>query len=89
MRLQPKTEDELPAVEKRKALRKAFKLSQRELAEQLGVALSTVSAWEVGRNEPRGDVRQRYLAFCRAAEEVLREIEGTKEGGNTNGTTEE
>lgn len=35
-----------------KALRKTTGYSQKELAEELGVGQTTVSAWETGRNEP-------------------------------------
>lgn len=73
-RLQP-TQNELPTPERRKQLRKAFKMSQRELAEHLGVSDAAISAWEVGRNNPTGEMRAKYLAFCRNAEEVLAEQE--------------
>lgn len=67
--------DELPTIERRKQLREAFNLSQRELARRLNVSSATMSGWESGRNNPTGEGRQRYIAFCRDAEEVLAEQE--------------
>jgi DNA-binding transcriptional regulator YiaG len=84
MRLQPERTYELPPVEKRKQLREAFGLSQKELATQLGVGLSTIYAWESGRNEPRGQARMKYVTFCRTAEEVLKEQEESKNEGESN-----
>lgn len=37
-----------------KALRAALTLTQGQLAERLGVSRVTVTAWEVGRNSPKG-----------------------------------
>jgi len=37
-------------------LRKTFGMSQRELAEELGVSIVTVQKWEQGKNEPSLDV---------------------------------
>lgn len=84
MRLQPKMTD-LPPVAERKTLRETFGLTQQELADYLGIGLSTVYAWESGRNEPRGEKRKKYLAFCIAAKELLTE---NKKGGKANGDSE-
>lgn len=35
-----------------KALRKALRLTQQELADELGVAMNTVSRWELGQKRP-------------------------------------
>ncbi|MEU4352892.1 helix-turn-helix transcriptional regulator [Streptomyces sp. NPDC023838] len=85
MRLQPETTLELPPVDRRKPLREAFGLSQAELGKQLGVSDASVSKWESGKSTPRGDTRKRYLAFCKAAEEILKE----REGGTSDGATTE
>jgi transcriptional regulator with XRE-family HTH domain len=89
MRLQPEMSQELPPIERRKELRNAFGLKRKELAEQMGVSIATIGAWETGRNEPRGDSRTKYLAFCRAAEEILREREVSIERSETNESTED
>ncbi len=41
--------------------RRALGLSQRDLAELLEVAVSTVSRWENGHNKPHRWVRQRLV----------------------------
>lgn len=82
MRLQPETMLELPPVERRKPLREAFGLSQVDLAKQLGVSDAALSKWESGKSTPRGEGRRKYAAFCKTAEDVLKERE--KEEGTTN-----
>ena len=48
-----------------KRIRGKLRHTQQELAETLGVALSTVSAWEQGRSEP-GKLTQRLIGeLCR------------------------
>ncbi|MEU9397719.1 helix-turn-helix transcriptional regulator [Streptomyces sp. NPDC048324] len=89
MRLQPKSSYELPPVERRKLLRQAFGLSQRELGEQIGVSDASISTWESGKSTPRGEARKRYIAFCRAAEEVLTELEQKEGGANDDESSEE
>ncbi len=42
--------------ERLKSLRQERKLLQAELAEHLKVSKSTVSGWEVGRNQPDYDI---------------------------------
>lgn len=64
----------LPTPERRRELREAFRLSQRELASQLETTAASISAWENGKYDPTGELRERYLAFCRNAEKVLEEI---------------
>ncbi len=45
--------------------RKSLNLSQRALANALGVSTRTVEAWEAGRNEPSGAARHLlYLFDC-------------------------
>ena len=42
--------------ERLKALRQDRNMLQQDLAEQLKVAKSTISGWEVGRNQPDYDI---------------------------------
>lgn len=37
-----------------KRLRKAFDLTQQQLADAIGCLQHTVARWEIGQNEPRG-----------------------------------
>lgn len=39
-------------VTRLKSLKERFDLTQKELAEELGVSYPTVAAWEIGKNEP-------------------------------------
>ena len=43
-------------AERLKAYRKAFKMSQQELAEKVGCDQTSISAWERGRSVPNADV---------------------------------
>ncbi|MGK5532482.1 helix-turn-helix transcriptional regulator, partial [Streptomyces sp. URMC 129] len=51
---------ELPPPHERKRLRTAAGLTQREVADRLGVTLATVAAWEAGRTSPRPPQRAAY-----------------------------
>lgn len=48
-----------------KKLRLAAKLSQEQLAREIGVAVSTIRRWEKGQAEPTMTVAQ-MKAFCQA-----------------------
>jgi DNA-binding transcriptional regulator YiaG len=50
----------LPDFRVRRALRVAAGLRQDELAAVLGVTRPSVSRWESGTREPRGELRRRY-----------------------------
>lgn len=65
----------LPSPERRRELRVAFRLSQRELADRLETTAASISAWENGKYDPTGELLDKYLMFCRNAEEVLAEQE--------------
>jgi transcriptional regulator with XRE-family HTH domain len=52
---------ELPAPEELKLIRKNARVSMRELAEVVGVAESTINAYEKGARRPRGRNLDRYL----------------------------
>lgn len=51
----------LPEPEQRAALRKNADLTQRELAEILGVDRTTIAHWESGRHTPNGKLLDAYL----------------------------
>lgn len=58
------TED-LPTDELVAKIRADARFTQEELAHHLGVAFSTVNAWEVGRSRPRPRHRRRLEEFAR------------------------
>jgi DNA-binding transcriptional regulator YiaG len=51
---------DLPAPVERVRLRKAAKLTQRQVAAALGVRVETIWTWEKGRTEPRPPRRAAY-----------------------------
>lgn len=53
------------------AERKKAGFSQRELAELIGVAPSTIGAYENGDRNPRGTVAKRLSKLFRVPEEIL------------------
>ncbi|MFK0238231.1 GIY-YIG nuclease family protein [Streptomyces vinaceus] len=53
--------DGLPGTAERVAIRKAVRWKQSDVAELLEVHRLTVSAWERGNAEPRGELRRRYI----------------------------
>lgn len=67
----------LPVAAERSRLRKAFGITQAQLAAALGVARQTVISWEKG-SEPGGKTRDDYAAVLfawRETERSRREIE--------------
>ncbi|MER5950450.1 helix-turn-helix domain-containing protein [Streptomyces sp. NPDC001904] len=53
----------LPAPGERSSLRRAWRLSEEQVAEAFGVTAATVRSWEAGRSAPRGQRRAAYAAF--------------------------
>ncbi|WP_353940299.1 helix-turn-helix domain-containing protein [Streptomyces sp. HUAS MG91] len=53
----------LPAPEERSSLRRAWRLTEEQVAEAFGVTAATVRSWEAGRSAPRGRRRAAYAAF--------------------------
>lgn len=53
----------LPAPEERVRLRRAWCLTERQLAQAFGVTAATVRSWETGRTSPTGARRAAYAAF--------------------------
>lgn len=54
-------DDGLPAVAERRRLRRAWKLTQDQVAVKVGVSRETVSGWETGRWEPEPGSKPRAL----------------------------
>jgi DNA-binding transcriptional regulator YiaG len=63
---------ELPAPRERLRLRKAFGVTQEELARSLGVTRKTVGSWEKGVSEPAGSNRADYASVLFAWAETER-----------------
>ncbi|WP_319735593.1 helix-turn-helix domain-containing protein [Streptomyces niveiscabiei] len=53
----------LPAPEERVRLRRAWRLTEEQVAAAFGVTVSTVRSWEAGRTAPTGLRRASYAAF--------------------------
>lgn len=51
--------------EKVKRVRGELQLTQKQLAEHLGVKYYTVNRWEQGHHEPTFLVRHRFEEFCK------------------------
>jgi DNA-binding transcriptional regulator YiaG len=58
--LERKRTDQLPPPEQRRALRHLHELTESDIGTIVGAATSSVSRWETGKREPRGDQRRRY-----------------------------
>ncbi len=56
-----------------RAIRLAARVSQAELAAELGCSRASISRWEAGRRVPRGRVAVRYLHLLHR---LLKTIEG-------------
>ncbi len=55
-----------------RAYREKCGITQRELAEQIGVQYAVISNWETGRNRPNVDILLKLCdAFCTTADELL------------------
>jgi HTH-type transcriptional regulator/antitoxin MqsA len=62
----------LPAPVTRRLIRESAKLTQQEIATQVGVHQATVARWENGDRSPRRDALDRYVALLeRLQREVL------------------
>jgi transcriptional regulator with XRE-family HTH domain len=59
----------LPPPKVRRALRIARDLTQDDTAELMEVARATVSRWETGQREPRGELRRKYAELLRELRE--------------------
>lgn len=63
-------------------LREAVRLTQLQLANELGVTPSTIYNWERGRGEPRArQLRQLARIFAITVDELLAAVEATEEQG--------
>jgi len=59
-----------------KRLRLNVKLSQEQLAREIGVAVSTIRRWEKGQAEPTMTVSQ-MKEFCKAVQKSFEELPGS------------
>lgn len=66
----------LPPPAERAKLRELEGLTQTQVADALEVTRASVSAWETGRTEPRGAVREQYAELLR----LIAERHPAKEG---------
>ena len=57
--------NDLPPPSERRALRQAAGLSQKEMADAIGVTRAAVSHWESGARTPRGKFLDRYAEAVR------------------------
>jgi DNA-binding transcriptional regulator YiaG len=69
----------LPPPSLAAAIRRDCGVTQRELAEALGVDRVTVARWEIGEHVPRGEARLRYIEILEQLALVRRE--GRPDGG--------
>ena len=60
------------------SLRKQRDLSQRDIAQALGITDQTVSNWEQGRSEPRLTIRQVVL-LCRILDCSLTDLDALED----------
>jgi transcriptional regulator with XRE-family HTH domain len=60
------------------SLRKQRNLSQRDIAQALGITDQTVSNWEQGRSEPRLTIRQ-VILLCRILNCSLTDLDDQEE----------
>jgi transcriptional regulator with XRE-family HTH domain len=60
------------------SLRKQRNLSQRDIAQALGITDQTVSNWEQGRSEPRLTIRQ-VILLCRILNCSLTDLDDREE----------
>ena len=61
----------LPSAGERRRLRTALGIQQREVAEEVGVSVQSVWAWEQGRSEPTGRNRERYATLLTQMQAAL------------------
>lgn len=54
-----------------KEARKAAKLTQRELAEKLGIKVSTLSGYEVGAHDPKSNTLTKIAEICETTVDYL------------------
>ena len=69
----PKKNQPQPTNSPFKKLRLKAKLSQEQLARDIGVAVSTIRRWEKGQAEPTMTILQ-IKNFCRAVNQTLEEL---------------
>ncbi len=61
----------LPPPAVARAIRNAAGVSQREVADELGINRVSVARWEIGTRTPRGGLRLRYIELLDELEHVV------------------
>jgi transcriptional regulator with XRE-family HTH domain len=56
----------LPAPDQRRSIRIAYGVSQKDIADVLGVSRLTVSMWERGQTEPKAEHAQKYAELLQS-----------------------
>jgi transcriptional regulator with XRE-family HTH domain len=64
---------QLPSPDAARLIRVLAGVSQRELAQELGVDRVTVARWELGMRVPRGELRAKYARLLRELQEAISE----------------
>ncbi|MGW1881058.1 sigma factor-like helix-turn-helix DNA-binding protein [Streptomyces sp. NPDC001970] len=67
----------LPSPKERRRLREARSLSEKQVAEAVGVTRATIKSWEAGRTNPRGRRRDVYAKLLATYEEEIAAREAT------------
>lgn len=65
---QVRARTQLPSRAVGRAIRKRARVSQAEMAAELGVHVTTVQRWELGLRQPRGRFAARYAELLRLLE---------------------
>jgi transcriptional regulator with XRE-family HTH domain len=60
----------LPAPDQRKSIRVAYGVSQKDVADVLGVSRLTISMWERGQTEPKAEHAQKYAELLHSMSEA-------------------
>lgn len=63
----------LPPPDQRRSIRVGYGVSQKDVAEVLGVSRLTVSMWERGQTEPKEEHAQRYAELLQRMSEASTE----------------
>ena len=62
-----------------KEARKAANMTQKELAEKLGIKISTLSGYEIGAHDPKSNTLAKIAAICNTTVDFLLGIDASGE----------